>query len=164
MKRILFVAVTLVGCGKKADYTDAKPITSTVTTADLTYTVAVPEGLPKDDREPGDWSNAKEEYDHVPKVFTGNYPLEMPTELEAAKKETALSPDKGKFVRAEKRPNGWAVTVATDDKHRLEASTLTKLGAKIVKCHAIQVGDGEIGNFDKTRAMLEAICDSIKAK
>lgn len=164
MNRLLFVALVLAGCSKKADYTSAKLVTETVTAEGATYTVDIPEGLPKDKHDAGNWTDAREEYDHTPKVFTGVYPLDMPTELEAAKKETALSPDKGTFVRAEQKPDGWVVTVASDDKHRLEASSLKKVGGKIIKCHAIQVGDGELPSYDKTKAMLETICDSIKAK
>jgi hypothetical protein len=68
------------------------------------------------------------------------------------------------FVRKEKRPDGWAFTDADPDKHRVEASRFAAIGGKVVKCSAAQVGDGELPSYEKTKAMLEAICDSVKAK
>src|SRR4051812_5148970 len=167
MKRLILIAsLALAACGgKKTDYSASKLVTETVTKEGVTYTVDIPEGLPKDDRNAGDWSDARVEYDYTPKVFTGVYPLDMPTELESAKRETALSTTKAKFVRAEQRPNGWAVTLEGNDKHSVEASTMTKLpSGKIIKCTAVQDAEGEVPSFDKTKAMLEAICGSIKAK
>jgi len=73
MKRLILLAclTALASCSKtKTDYSEVKRDVETVTQGGVTYTLEIPEGLPKDDRNPGDWSNAKEEYDHVPHVFT----------------------------------------------------------------------------------------------
>jgi hypothetical protein len=166
MKRMMILlALVVAACGPDKDFSDKKLVEQAVTADGLSYTVMIPEGLPKSKRDPGDWSDARVEYDYTPKVFTGLYPLDMPESEEKAKREVALSPDKGEFVRVTKSADGsrWSVTLV-DGKKRIEASSLTKHGEKLVKCHAIQIGDGDIDNFDKTKQMLEAICDSIKAK
>lgn len=160
--RFLLISIALAGCGKgPSSFTDAKRVPQPVSVGGVSYTVDIPDGLPKSKREPGDWSDATVEHDGDPKVFTSVYPLDMPTALEDGKKEAALD-DKGTFLRAEQRPDGWAVTVASADKHHLEASTLKKIGSAIVHCTAVQGSEGELPNYDKTRAMLEAICDSVK--
>jgi len=165
MKRVLVVLVAVAGCKKTpSDWSDKKLVTETVKQPEVTYTIDIPEGLPKDDRNVGDWDDAREEYDHVPKVFTHVYPLEMPKTLDEASREASLHPDKASFVRKDQRPDGWAFTDAPADKHRIEAGTLKSVGGKIVKCTAVQVMEGELPSYDKTKAMLEAICDSIKAK
>lgn len=167
MKRmaIAFVLVSVAACGPDKDYSGKKLVEHTVTADGVTYKVMIPEGLPKSKRDSGDWSDARVEYDYVPKVFTALDPLDMPDTEEKAKKYVPLSPDKGELVRIVKSADGnrWSVTLISG-KQRIEASSLTKVGDKLVSCHAIQNGDGDIDNFDKTRTMLEAVCDSIKAK
>jgi hypothetical protein len=164
MQRMAMLLVLVGACGPDKDYSGKKLVEHTVT-AGATYTIMVPEGLPKSNRDPGHWSDARVEYDHTPKIFTGEYPLDMPANEEKAKRDVPLSPDKGEFTRVVKSADGnrWSVTLVSG-KSRIEASSLTKLGDKLVKCQAMQNGDGDIDNFDKTKAMLEAICDSIKAK
>ena len=167
MKRVILMACLAVpSCSKtKTDYSEVKRNVETVTQGGISSTIEIPEGLPKDDRNPGDWSNAKEEYDHVPHVFT-NVSESMPDDLESAKYSVALKLSEATFVRAEKRPDGgYALTDAAPDKHRVEASTFTKVGAKVVKCSAVQnTAGGELPSYEKTKAMLEAICNSVKAK
>ena len=167
MKRVILLSclAALASCSKtKTDYSEVKRVTETVTQDGVTYTIDIPEGLPKDDRNPGDWSNAKEEYDHVPHVFT-HVSESMPDDEESAKYAVALKVSEANFVRLQKRPDGgWALTDADKDKHRVEASTFTKVGAKVVTCTAAQVTEGELPSYEKTKAMLEAICDSVKAK
>ena len=58
--------------------------------------------------------------------------------------------EKMNLVRKETRPDGFAITDAPKNKHR--------------QCTAVQVGDDEVPSFDKTRAMLEKICDSITVR
>ena len=167
MTRLILLAclAAVTSCSKtRTDYSEVKRDVETVTQGGVTYTIEIPEGLPKDDRNPGDWSNAKEEYDHVPHVFT-NVSESMPDDLESAKYAVALKVSEATFVRAEKRPDGgYALTDAAPDKHRVEAATFTKVGAKVVKCSAVQNTEGELPSYEKTRAMLEAICGSVKAK
>src|ERR1044072_1373869 len=139
MKRMAIVVV-LLGCGGcRPDKVGSgkKLVEQTVTAHGVTYTVMIPDGLPKSKHDPGDWSDARIEYDHVPKVFTGVYPLDMPATEEAAKKDVALADDM-EVVRTVKSPDGnrWSVTLVKGKKE-LEASSLTKLGDKIVKCHAV---------------------------
>lgn len=165
MKRVILL-VCLASCSKtKTDYSDVKRDVETVTKDGVSYTIEIPQGLPKDDRNPGDWSNAKEEYDHVPHVFT-NVSESMPQNEDDVKFSVALKVSEANFVRMQKRPDGgWSVTDADKDKHRVEASSFTKVGAKVVKCSAVQTTDGgELPSYEKTKAMLEAICDSVKAK
>ena len=165
MKRVLVVLIAVAGCKSvPSDWSDKKPVTQTVKQPELTYSIDIPDGLPKDDRNVGDWSDARVEYDKTPKVFTSVYPLEMPKTLDEASREASLHPDKANFVRKDQRPDGWAFTDAPADKHRIEVSVLKSMGGKIVKCTAVQVMEDELPSYDKTKAMLEAICDSLKAK
>ncbi|MFN0249550.1 MAG: hypothetical protein ACKV2T_21880 [Kofleriaceae bacterium] len=165
MKRVGIMLALVAACGPDKDYSGKKLVEHTVTAEGVTYAVMIPEGLPKSKHDPGDWSDARVEYDFVPHVFTGPYPLDMPETEEKAKRDVPLSPEKGEVVRAVKSADQsrWSITL-TDGKKRIEASSLTKVGDKLVKCHAVQTGDGDIDNFDKTRVMLEAVCDSIKAR
>jgi hypothetical protein len=163
MMRMAMVFVVLAACGPDKDYSGKKLVEHTVTKDGVTYTVMIPDGLPKNKREEGDWFDARMEYDHVPQVFTGPYPAKMPATAEEANKDIPLSPEKATIVRTQQRADGWSVTL-TRAKDRIEASSYTKIGDKIVKCTAVQNGDGDIDNFDKTKTMLEAVCDSIKAK
>lgn len=166
MKRIamMFVLAGVASCGPDKDYSGKKLVEHTVTKEGVTYTIMIPEGLPKNKREEGDWFDARVEYDHVPQVYSGPYPVQkMPVTAEEANKDIPLSPEKATIVRTKQRPDGWSVTL-THAKDRIEASSYTQIGDKIVKCTAVQNGDGDIDNFDKTKTMLETICDSIKAK
>ncbi|MBA3463264.1 MAG: hypothetical protein H0T46_25125 [Deltaproteobacteria bacterium] len=166
MKTISLVCVlAITGCSKqKTDFSEAKRTTETLTAQGITFTVEIPEGLPKDKHDPLSWSDAREEYDHVPHVFLRINPGELPKTEEAAMREAALRMEDANFVRKEKRPDGWALTDASPDKRIVEASRWVQIGDKVVKCTAAQVGDGELPSYDKTKAMLEAICDSVKAK
>jgi hypothetical protein len=169
MKRLLFVVLALSGCNKvKTDYSETKLVTETLTIDGVTFTVDIPEGLPKSKRDLGMWSDARMEYDYTPKVFTGvSNASWSPTELEDVKQQAPLSSQlkkTGTFARVEQKPDRWALTLVSGDKHEIEAITLTKVGDKVINCHATQDGDPELPSYDKTKAMLEAICDSIKAK
>jgi methionine synthase II (cobalamin-independent) len=166
MWKILMV-ISLLGCGgEPKDWTGKKLVTETLTLEGVTFTIDVPEGLPKDKRNPSDWSDAREEYDHVPKVFTSVWSADsMPADVDSAMHTAALRIEDAHFIRKDKRPDGWALTDANPDKHRIEAWTIKKAGAdKVIKCTAVQVMDGELPSYDKTKAMLEAICDSVKPK
>ena len=160
---MVMMLVVVAACGPDKDYSGKKLVEHTVTKEGVTYTVMIPDGLPKQKREEGDWYDVRMEYDHVPQVFTGPYPAKMPATAEEANKDIPLSPEKATIVRTQQRADGWSVTL-THAKDRIEASSYTKIGDKIVKCTAVQNGDGDIDNFEKTKTMLEAVCDSIKAK
>ena len=167
MKHAFVVVILVVGCGKSID-TDwsKKPLVATSLTLEgVTFSINVPEGLPRDDRNPGDWSNAKVEYDAVPKVFTALRDPDSYQTLDDLIRGEMLDPKKINLVRKETRPDGFALTDAPTDKHRVEAIALKRVGAKLVKCTAVQVVDGgELPSYDATKAMLEKICDSIAAK
>ncbi len=67
LKRFVLALAVLAGCSKKSDYSGEKLVPTAVTADGATYVIDIPEGLPKDDRNPGDWSNAKAEYDYAPR-------------------------------------------------------------------------------------------------
>jgi hypothetical protein len=171
MKHLVCAALVVVGCSKSQD-TDwsKKPLKPAEGTAEgfdkdkgLAFTIEVPEGLPRDKRDPGDWSDARVEYDAVPKVFTSvSGPVK---DLDDAMHSAALRIKDANFVRKETRPDGFALTDVAADKHRVEATTFKKLDAeRVLKCTAVQVMEGELPSFEATKAMLEKICDSIKPK
>lgn len=165
MWKILLV-ISLVGCGgQPKDWSGKKLVTETVTADGVTFTIDVPEGLPKSKHDAGDWTDAREEYDHIPKIFTSVRPADsMPKDEDAAMHDAALRVADAHFIRKDKRPDGWALTDANPDKHRIEAWSIKKAGDKMIQCTAVQVMDGELPSYDKTKAMLEAICDSVKPK
>jgi hypothetical protein len=162
----ILVAISLVGCGgPPKDWSEKPRVTETLTTSGVTFTIDIPEGLPKDKHDPGDWNDNREEWDHVPKVFTSIWGADqMPTDEQRAMSRVALRVADAHFIRKDKRPDGWALTDADPDKHRIEAATLKTVGTNMIECSATQVTEGELPSYDKTKAMLEAICDSVKPK
>ena len=163
----------LVACSSdKKDWSDTPLEPHTVTVKDITdanttvtFTISVPKGLPTDkDEKPGTWNVTKFEGDYVPKIFTSLSSMPDAT-LDDFIRGAILNKDKMNLVRKETRPDGFAITDAPTTKRRIEVRTAKKLGAdNQLECTAVQVGDGEVPSPDKTRAMLEKICDSIAVK
>lgn len=161
MKRMVWL-VLLAACGKDTDYSGKPLEPKTVTLEGVTFTISVPKGLPTDsDEKPGTWNVTKMEGDYVPKIFTSISPIGH-ADVDAFAKWKIFSKEKMNLVRKETRADGYAITDAPKDKHRIEASTVKKLtDDKYLECDAVQVADGELKNYDATKKMLEAICDSI---
>jgi hypothetical protein len=167
MKAQILLAVFALGCGgsKSNDYSGKKLVSHDVTVDGVAFSISVPEGLPKDKRNAGSWSDARAEYDHVPHVFTSIVTTSAIENLERAKYSAVLRVSEAHFVREEQRPDGFAFTDADPDKSHLDAITFRRAaGDKVIKCNAAQVAEGALPSYDKTRAMLEAICDSVKPK
>ena len=169
MKAIPLVCfLAAAGCSKsappKTDWSDTKRNTESLTAAGVTYTIEIPEGLPKAERDPSSWSSGSDLYDGVPRVITRISALAMPISEEAAMQETTLDPKTATFTRKEQRADGWALTVVEPDRSNIGVVRLAVIGGKVVKCAAAQISRGELPSYDKTKAMLEAICDSMKAK
>ena len=160
MKRIVCL-VLLAACSKDTDYTGKPLEPKTVTLEGVTYTINIPKDLPNNGKTLGAWSTYKVEDDHVPKVFTMVTSVPQ-KDIDAFAKWKLLNDDKMNLVRKETRSDGYAITDAPVDKHRIEAITLKRIDdKKAIECNAVQVGDGELKNYDATKKMLEAICDSI---
>ena len=155
-----------VGCGGGGtpDWSGTALEPTPVTIEGAAITVGVPKGLPRDaDEKPGVWNVTKVEGDHVPKIFI-SFGTGMQKSPEDFARWHIANKEKMNLVRKETRPDGFAVTDAPADKRRIEAMRLIQLGEKQLECSAVQVADGELPSYDKTRKMLESICDSIVVK
>jgi hypothetical protein len=161
----IFVVISLLGCGgKPKDWTGKKLVTETVTVDGVTFTIDVPEGLPKGETA-GDWDDVRVDFDYVPKVYTSIEAADsMPKDEMGAMRMDAVRIDDTHYVRKEKRPDGWALTDVSPDKSAIRAWSIKKVGDKLVECSAYQRNDGELPSHEKTKAMLEAICDSVKPR
>jgi hypothetical protein len=162
MKHLALLVVAACSSGPEKDWSK-KPLEMQKVTIDgFTYALDVPKGLPTDsDEKPGVWNVTKFEGDHVPKIFSG-----IDREYESIDKFISwqiINKDKMNIVRKETRPDGYAFTDAPANKRRIEATTLKKIGDKWIECTAVQVNDGDVPSYDATRAMLEKICDSVRA-
>jgi hypothetical protein len=160
----LALMVCALGCGNpKHDWSKKQLKDATVTLDDITFSVKVPDGLPKDKELPGVWDDERAEYDFVPKVFTSVETDEFQTVQDAMRTVEMGTLDESKFVRKKALASGWALTFV-EGKDYIEAMTLTHVGDRWIKCSAAQRTDGVWSNFDGTKAMLESICDSVTPK
>ena len=156
--------VLVAGCGGYDKDWSGKPLEPTqVEIEGVKLTISVPKGLPRDsDEKPGTWNVTKVEGDHVPKIFLRTDPITH-DDVDDFARWVIFNKEKMNLVRKETRADGFAITDAPKNKHRIEAITYKRIGDKAFQCTAVQVGDGEVPSFEKTRAMLEKICDSIVA-
>jgi hypothetical protein len=162
MKRMLWLVLLAACGGGDTDYSKKPLEPKTVTLEGVTFTISVPKGLPTDsDEKPGTWNVTKVEGDYVPKIFTMITTVGQ-SDVDAFAKWKIFNKDKMNLVRKETRPDGFAITDAPVDKHRIEAITLKRFaGEKGIECNAVQIAEGELKSYDATKKMLEAICDSI---
>jgi hypothetical protein len=135
-----------------------------VTVDDIAVTLEVPEGLPRSTRDPTMWDDDRVELNHIPKVYLQTIETSRIKSLDLAKYHGTLDARTKTWVREEQRPDGWAVTYAEPDKTRIEAIVYRAAGDTYIKCKAVQASDRGLADHDKTRAMLEAICDSARAQ
>jgi hypothetical protein len=162
------------GCGKKEssggrsgnDWSGVASESFDVTVDGVAFTIAVPKGLPRNSRDAHIWSNDKPEHDSDPKIFTMVMDgTRVKTVDDALSSQMIDAAKAAKLVRKEERPTGYAFTDVADDKHRVEAKTLTRAGDKLIACTATQIiENGPVPSFDASKAMLEKICDSVKPK
>jgi hypothetical protein len=152
------------GGGGAQNWAGKKLVPETGEVDGVEFTIDVPEGLPRDGKQKGDWGDSKGAFEHAPKVVTWTIETRRVQSLDDAKYNATTSSRTKTWVRSEARPNGWAVTYAEPDKSRIEAVTYRQVNDELfLKCKAFQdTGSGELPSYDKTRAMLEAVCDSVK--
>jgi hypothetical protein len=152
------------GGGPVENWSGKKLVAQTGSVDDIAFTIDIPEGLPRDGKQPGDWGDSKGALEHAPKIITWTIEVRRVQSLDDAKYNATSSSRNKTWVRGDARPNGWAVTYAEPDKSRIEAVTYRQATDELyVKCKAFQdTGDGELPSYEKTREMLEKICDSLK--
>jgi len=150
--------------GPAQDWTGKKLISQTGSVDDIPFTIDVPEGLPRDGKQTGDWGDSKGTLERAPKIVTWTIEIRRVQSLDDAKYNATTSSRTKTWVRNDARPDGWAVTYAEPDKTRVEAITYRQANdTHYVKCKAFQDGgDGALPNHAKTVAMLEKVCDSLK--
>lgn len=180
--RQLWILVALVGCNKPGgdggsggggllgdhspapDWSAKKLVSQTGSIEGLTFTIDVPDGLPRDKRQGGDWEDPDPKYDHAPKIFTSTIEIKRVQDLKEAKYHATLDANAKTWVREQTRPDSWALTMAEPDKKRIEAITYKQANDDVfIKCKAVQWTEhGTLPSYDKTRLMLETVCDSLK--
>ena len=146
------------------DWSSKKLVPQEGTVEGLAFTIQVPEGLPRDKRQRGDWEDPDPKYDHAPKIFTQTIEIKRIQDLKEAKYHATLDAAAKTWVREQSRPDSWALTMAEPDKTRIEAITYKQANNTLfIKCKAVQhTGEGALPSYAKTREMLEKICDSLK--
>ncbi len=152
------------GGGPAQNWSGKKLVPTTGSVDDIPFTIDIPEGLPRDGKQTGDWGDSKGALERAPKVVTWTIETRRVQTLDDAKYNATTSSRTKNWVRGDARPNGWAVTYAEPDKSRVEAVTYRQANdTTFVKCKAFQDGgDGPLPSYDKTVEMLEKICDSLK--
>ncbi len=146
------------------DWSSKKLVPMEGTIDGLAFKITIPEGLPRDKRQGGDWEDPDPKYDHAPKVFTQTIEIKRIQDLKQAKYHATLDAAAKTWVREQSRPDAWALTMAEPDKTRIEAITYKQANDDLfIKCKAVQSTDeGALPSYAKTREMLEKICDSLK--
>lgn len=152
--------------GPAPDWSSKKLVAQDGAVDGVAFTIDVPDGLPRDARQGGDWETEDPKFDQAPKIFTQTIDVDRIQSMKDAKYNATLDSASKTWVRESARPDGWAVTYAEPDKTRIEAVTYRQVGSgpKYLKCKAVQASEKPLPSYDKTRAMLEAICESIKPK
>jgi hypothetical protein len=143
------------------DWSSKKLVTDEGTVDGIPFIIKVPEGLPRDKRNQSDWEDERPEFDSAPKIFMQTIEVARIQSLDDAKYHATLDAKNKPWPRAEARPDGWAVTSALPDKTSIEAVTYRQAGERFIICKASQRGGAALPSYDKTRTMLEGICDSI---
>jgi hypothetical protein len=154
-----------LGASKETpDWSSKKLVPMQGTIEGLAFTITVPEGLPRDKRQGGDWEDPDPKYDHAPKIFTSTIEIKRIQDLKEAKYHATLDAAAKTWVREQSRPDSWALTMAEPDKTRIEAITYKQATDTLfIKCKAVQsTAEGPLPSYAKTRQMLETICDSLK--
>jgi hypothetical protein len=146
------------------NWSGKKLVSQTGSVDDIEFTIDVPEGLPRDGKQTGDWGDSKGAFERAPKIVTWTIETRRVQSLDDAKYNATTSSRTRTWVRGDARPNGWAVTYAEPDKSRVEAVTYRQVNDQMyIKCKAFQDSGGDVlPSYDKTREMLENICDSLK--
>lgn len=177
--RHLWLLVALVGCKQSTsenggglgvpkaalDYSSKKLVMAEGSIDNFAFTIKVPEGLPRNKKNTADWDDQGPEYEYAPKIFTSTIEIKRIQDLTQAKYNATLDAKAKTWVREQSRPTSWALTMAEPDKSRIEAITYVMANDDIfIKCKAVQYTSGsELPSYEKTKAMLEEICDSLKA-
>src|SRR5215212_7160567 len=104
--RQLCILVALVACNKSSssgegggafggpaetpDWSGKKLVSQPGTIEGFAFTIDVPEGLPRDKRQGGDWEDPDPKYDHAPKIFTSTIEVKRIQDLKEAKYHATL--------------------------------------------------------------------------
>jgi hypothetical protein len=150
--------------GPASDWTSRRLVPAEGTVDGVGFALEVPDGLPRDPSHGGDWDTDDDAYAAAPKVFTQTIEIRRIRSLDDAKYHATLDARNQTWVRGEQTGDGWALTMAPAEKHRIEAIRYVAVDdSTFIKCKAVQATEGgTLPSHDKTKAMLEHICDSLK--
>jgi hypothetical protein len=154
------------GADTTPDWSGKKLVDETGVVDDLVFTIKVPEGLPRHSRNKGDWDDGKPNHDHMPKVFTQTFEIRRIKSLDDAKYFGTLDARSQTWTREKEVGASIELTMAKPDKSRVEAIVYKHANdTHYIRCKAVQATGGEaLPSYDKTKQMLESICDSLKVK
>lgn len=154
------------GPGPAPDWSAKKLVPQEGTIDDIAFTIDVPEGLPRDKRNGGDWDDPDSRYDQAPKIFTSTIEISRIQSLKEAKYHGTLDAAAKTWVREQSNPDSWALTMAEPDKSRIEVILYKQANDSLfIRCKATQAAvSGPLPNHAKTMKLLESICDSLKVK
>lgn len=148
----------------RTDWPKAKRTTHAFTLDGIAVTLDVPDGLPRDPKEPGDWFDPRPEFEQLPRVITSTIEVSRVRDLETARYHATLHARQKTWVRGDERADGWGLTAADPDGTAIEAITYRRAGELYVQCKATVKQDGKIADAAAMRTLLESICDSLQLK
>src|SRR5262245_3376173 len=98
------------GAAGPPDWPAKKLISQEGTVEKLAFTIEVPEGLPRDKSQGGDWEDQDPKYNEAPKIFTQTIEISRIQDLTQAKYHATLDARAKTWVREQSRPDSWALT------------------------------------------------------
>lgn len=172
---LLAAFLLTLGCGDKKDSGkkdegpgkdwSGKPLKAVETTiGGVKVTLELPEKM-KVDADEADrkaWRADLDDYFSEPHVVLMSIAT-APKTLEEATKHYMVE-QKYVVARKEEVAGGFLVTHHSEKKGLLYATFFKSIGGKNIVCKSSQAKDDGVPNFEKTKAWLEKICLSLKAK
>lgn len=139
-----------------------KPVEATVGGVKVVVDLPDKMKLSEDDADRKEWRADQRDYFSEPHVHLMVIST-APKTLDEAVKHYMVQQEYV-VVRKEAISDGFLVTHHSKSKGLLYAVFFKTLGGKNIACKAAQAKDGGVPNFEKTKAWLEKICLSLKAK
>lgn len=139
-----------------------KPVEATVGGVKVTVDLPDKMKLSEDDADRKEWRADMKDYFSEPSVHLMSITT-APKTLDEAVKHYMVE-QKYIIARKEAIADGFLVTHHSKTKGLLYAVFFKHIGGKNIVCKAAQAKQGGVPNFEKTKAWLEKICLSLKAK
>ena len=162
--RNLVVVLALAACGKAKpadDWTKTPFKVLDASTGGVAYQISLPENWePRKPPEEG-WAPTTGDQFQRPSAAVSNVSLDLASSLESAIAAAGAKPEN--LTRKETKPDGYALT-EIHDHSLIRVTRFEKVGGSYLWCTATQANDGGIPSFEKAKAALVKICDSVTPK